>query len=74
MKRSIRFHGRRVIARYHEEEKRRVGTCGCCGGEVRRSWVTNILHRDCRWCRYLKMMYGPHIKVERPLDRKHGRH
>lgn len=73
MKRSIRFHGRRVVARYRES-KDRVGTCSCCGAETRRSSVTSILHEDCYWCRRLKMVYGPNIKVKRPLDRKHERH
>lgn len=38
-------------------------TCTMCGGQVRRSWRTGILHTRCRSCRYLIMMYGPNIEV-----------
>lgn len=41
------------------------GICHTCAGPVRKSWRTGILHRDCFGCRYLKMIYGPNIKVER---------
>lgn len=36
-----------------------------CGGGIRRSHVTGILHRYCSICRYLRMIYGPNITVER---------
>lgn len=32
--------------------------------EVRRSWVTKLLWKRCRACRYLIMMYGPSIEVK----------
>ncbi len=44
---------------------RNVGTCEMCGGRTVRSWVTHILHPNCRECRYAIMMYGPNIKVRR---------
>lgn len=57
--------GRRFVARFEvSAEKKR--TCITCGGVVRRSWVTDILHRRCRFCRYLVMMYGPSIRVTKP--------
>lgn len=42
--------------------------CATCGGLVRRSWRTKILHRDCFGCRYLKMIYGPNISVTRSVQ------
>lgn len=39
--------------------------CSTCGGGVHRSHVTGILHHHCSICRYLRMIYGPNIKVER---------
>jgi hypothetical protein len=45
------------------EVKSRI--CKTCQGPVRRSWLTGILHKRCRFCRYLVMMYGPNIGVSR---------
>lgn len=42
--------------------------CTMCGGRVRRSWKTGILHSRCRFCRYLVMMYGPSIEVEQRVE------
>jgi hypothetical protein len=39
--------------------------CRSCGGLVRQSWRTGITHRNCFGCRYLIMIYGPNIQVER---------
>ena len=39
--------------------------CVTCGGGVRRSHVTGIMHRHCTVCRYLRMIYGPNIRVSR---------
>jgi formamidopyrimidine-DNA glycosylase len=43
--------------------RKKSGVCERCGRPVRRSWVTEILHDECRACRYLVMMYGPSITV-----------
>jgi hypothetical protein len=40
------------------------GECASCGGKTRRNRY-GILHADCSGCRYLKMIYGPSIKIER---------
>lgn len=48
-----------------EETKRK---CASCGGRIIRSHLTGILHKDCFTCRYLKMIYGPNIKIERRED------
>ena len=61
---TMRVHGLRVVANYKETDVKK-GSCGCCGEETRRSWVTHILHDDCYGCRHLKMVYGPNIKVTR---------
>lgn len=37
--------------------------CALCHKTVRRSWRTGILWSCCFSCRYLKMIYGPNIKV-----------
>lgn len=58
------YLGRRVVARFKTSERTR-STCRLCGGSVHRSWVTQILHAECRACRYLVMMYGPSIRVAR---------
>ncbi len=68
---AMKVHGLRIVAQYDETDVTK-STCKCCGGGVRRSWVTHILHDDCRGCRELKMMYGPNIKVVRkPVDKTH---
>jgi hypothetical protein len=38
--------------------------CSCCGRTVRRSWRTGLTWGSCYTCRYLKMIYGPNIKVK----------
>lgn len=55
----LHFTARVVIS----EEKR--GKCETCGGKTLRSFRTGMLHFDCYGCRYLKMIYGPGIKVDR---------
>lgn len=54
--------GGTFTARYRTS-RAKSGTCERCGRPVRRSWVTGILHDECRTCRYLVMMYGPSISV-----------
>lgn len=41
------------------------GECDTCGGRTIRSRTTGTIHKTCFSCRYLKMIYGPSIKVER---------
>jgi hypothetical protein len=62
--------GERKGRRWHfkvrvKDPEVKSSTCGKCGGVVKRSWVTGILHRNCRACRELIMMYGPSISVRR---------
>jgi hypothetical protein len=56
------LHERKYKAKF-KVSKLTKRTCTMCGGRVRRSWVTHILHTRCRTCRYLVMMYGPSIEV-----------
>lgn len=44
------------------------GVCRCCGGRTLKSHRTGILHSDCFGCRYLKMIYGPNIRVRRVTE------
>jgi hypothetical protein len=57
------IHDREYVAKTTPSAKTQRA-CTMCGGQVRRSWRTGILHTRCRTCRYLILMYGPNITVE----------
>lgn len=61
---SIDRNDRHYYGRYVPAKKMKR-TCCMCGRSVRRSHVTKILHKNCRSCRYMIMMYGPNISVTR---------
>jgi tRNA G26 N,N-dimethylase Trm1 len=61
------FHGQKARRNFNVkiiESEATASTCKTCGGPTRRNKY-RILHKDCSVCRYLKMIYGPSIPVER---------
>lgn len=63
MPKFVGWRGKRHFAVRTTVSKRYQKKCGTCGRAVRRSHRTGILWDDCFTCRYLKMIYGPSIKV-----------
>jgi hypothetical protein len=63
-----RFRGRKFHAHVKPSEER-SRKCALCEGPVHRSWRTGVLHSKCYACRYLVMIYGPSIEVERVVER-----
>ena len=61
---SVNRGDRHYYGRYTPAKKTQR-TCTMCSRNVRRSHVTKILHKNCRACRYMTMMYGPNISVTR---------